>query len=148
MKKPFEDFLTTEKFEELNVKYPESRENTSCRALEIVKIYFKETFGEKCAIEPGKEGSDLRIRTSPTDSILEIDVKGTASKTKEMFKDIAWDRFYISSKHCHEKITKENMSIYRVVGVYEPNPRIYALEYASDFKLDEQPRWKINKQDP
>jgi hypothetical protein len=145
--KLIKDFLTTEKFEELNREYPESEKKTAARAEEIVKIYFKETFGEKCSIELGKEGSDLRVRTGPTDPILEIDVKGTASNTKEVFKDIAWDRFYISSNYCHDKITKEDMSIYRVVGVYEPNPRIYVLKYGPDFKVDEQPRWKINKPD-
>ena len=69
-------------------------------------------------------------------------MKGTESPT------IAWQQLKVSSQKSHDALENRDASMYRVVHVNGPCPRIYILAYGRDFTLEPEPRWAVKRVPP
>lgn len=112
--------LTRDGYERLNSKYPEGNGSSLIgkRAEEIVKIYFQRKDPRCQFAETPPKGADLQVAL-PGEA-LAIEVKGTKSA------DVASQQLKVSSQHSRDLLEK-GAPVYRVTGVFERSPSIYAL---------------------
>lgn len=127
--------LTEEQFKELNTIYPRSTVSaaTGKRAEEILKIYFQ-SIDTNARFEEPEKGADIRVVLSGRS--FDIEVKGTSKS------NIAWSQLKVSSQPSHDRLAS-GLPLYRVVGVYEQNPRLYILSHDEDFQLVPESRWAV-----
>ena len=111
--------------------------STADKAVSIVRTYLRERFGHRAAIEEDKDGVDLRISIDGRRERVEI--KGTESPTLD------WHKLRVSSRKSHDALTSGDATIYRVVDVSGPTPRIYVLTHGQHFTLEPEPRWAVKR---
>lgn len=127
--------LPEREFERLNGLYPPTVKSATVgeRASDLVKFYFR-TVDPDCQFIERIGGIDLEVTGDRLSVRMEI--KGTADA------DIAWMKLKVSGEPSYRHL-REGLPLYRVVGVYDRNPRIYVLKYAEDFEMIHEPRWAL-----
>ena len=113
---------------------------TERKALFIVLKHLVDEYGDQATIEEDRDGADLKV--SARGKSERIEVKGTESPT------IAWQQLKVSSQKSHDALENRDASMYRVVDVNGPCPRIYVLTYGRDFTLEPEPRWAVKRVPP
>ena len=111
--------------------------STAEKAEFIVLKYLVDKYEGQAQIEEDKGGADLMVSTDG--KVERIEVKGTESST------IAWQKLKVSSQKSHDALESRDASIYRVVDVNGPRPRIYILTHGRDFTLEPEPRWAVKR---
>lgn len=111
--------------------------STEQKALNIVRAFLKDKYGEDVVIEEDRDGADLRVTIDGRTE--RIEVKGTADST------IAWEKLKVSSQRSHDALVRGDASIYRVVDVDSADPRVHILIYGEDFTLEPEPRWAVKR---
>ena len=96
--------------------------------------------GRRAEIEEDRDGADLTVSVDGRRE--RIEVKGTESSTLD------WHKLKVSSQRSHDALTRGGASIYRVVDVSGPNPRIYVLTHGRHFNLEHEPRWAVKRVPP
>ena len=114
--------------------------STEQKALNIVRSFLKDRYGEDVEIEEDGDGADLRVTIDGKTE--RIEVKGTKDS------DIAWQKLKVSSKKSHDALVSGDATIYRVVDVDSPNPRVHILIHGEDFTLEPEPRWAVKQIPP
>ena len=113
---------------------------TAEKAVSIVRKHLSDRYGRRAEIEEDRDGADLTVSV---DGRLErIEVKGTESSTLD------WQKLKVFSQRSHDALTRGGASIYRVVDVSGPNPRIYVLTHGRHFNLEHEPRWAVKRVPP
>ena len=110
------------------------------KAVFIVHKHLIDKYGDRAEIEEDQNGADLRV--SIDGKVERIEVKGTESTT------IAWPQLKVSSQKSHDALRDGDTSMYRVVDVAAPNPRIYILTHGRHFTLEPEPRWAVKRVPP
>ena len=113
---------------------------TERKALFIVLKHLVDEYGDQATIEEDRDGADLKV--SARGKSERIEVKGTESPT------IAWQQLKVSSQKSYDALENRDASMYRVVDVNGPRPRIYILTYGRDFTLEPEPRWTVKRVPP
>lgn len=114
--------------------------STEQKALNIVREFLKDRYGDDVEIEEDMDGVDLRVTTdSRTERIM---VKGTAGSTME------WEKLKVSSPKSHDALVRGDALIYRVVDVHSAAPIVYMLIHGEDFTLEPEPRWAVKQVPP
>ena len=113
---------------------------TAEKAVSIVRKHLSDRHGRGAVIEEDRDGADLRV--SIDGRCERIEVKGTESSTLD------WHKLKVSSQRSHDALTRGGASIYRVVDVSGPNPRIYVLTHGRHFNLEHEPRWAVKRVPP
>ena len=121
---------------------PSERQNMALRSTEqkalfVVLKHLIEKYGDQVEIEDDRDGADLKV--SINGKTERIEVKGTESTT------IAWPQLKVSSQKSHDSLKNGGASMYRVVDVNGPTPRIYILTYGQHFTLEPEPRWAVKR---
>lgn len=134
--------LTDKQFTFLDSKYHNSGKSSDVgkRALEIVKIFFKNKNSEYSFLNDVPLGVDLVVKLKKR---MFIEVKGT-SQISASKKDVVWYKLGISGKSSHTYL-KNGMPLYRVTGVFDKSPIIFVLKYELDYKIKTERRWKIKE---
>ncbi len=127
--------LPEAEFERLNALYPPTAKSSTVgeRAVELVKFYFR-TLDCDCQFHVPGGGVDLEVTGKELSERIEI--KGTADA------DIAWMKLKVSGKPCYDRLL-EDLPLYRVLAVYDRNPRICVLKYSEDFEIVSELRWAL-----
>ena len=110
--------------------------STEQKALHIVEKHIRDQYGDRAEIKEDRNGANLRISVDGKTE-KRIEVKGTASS------NIAWSQLKVSSQKSHDFLESGDASMYRVVDVDDPQPRIYMLTYGRDFTLEPEARWAV-----
>ena len=115
--------------------------STEQKALNIVREFLKDRFGDDVEIEEDGDGVDLRVTADDgrTERIL---VEGTAGSTME------WEKLKVSSPNSHDALVRGDALIYRVVDVHGADPIVYMLIHGEDFTLEPEPRWAVKQVPP
>ena len=113
---------------------------TADKALGVVRKHFSVRFGDRAVVEQNRDGADLKI--SVDGRIERVVVMGTESPTLD------WHELKVSSRESHDALISGDASMYRVVDVSGPNPRIYVLTHGQHFTLEPEPRWAIKHVSP
>ncbi|MCY3912225.1 MAG: hypothetical protein OXG43_03130 [Chloroflexi bacterium] len=111
--------------------------STADKAVFIVRTHLSDRYGHRAEIEEDRDGVDLRVSIDGRRERVEI--KGTESPTLD------WHKLKISSQKSHDALTSGDASIYRVVDVSGPIPRIYVLTHGRHFTLEPEPRWAVTR---
>ena len=114
--------------------------STEQKALNIVREFLKDRYGDDVEIEEDRDGVDLRVTVDGRTE--RIEVKGTADST------IAWEKLKVSSRKSHDALVRGDALIYRVVDVHSADPRVHILIYGEDFTLEPEPRWAVKRIPP
>lgn len=127
--------LTEDEYQTLNSKFPRSMQSAKVgeRAIELVRIYFKKKY-PNCSFVTPQSGADLLVLHGYATDQLEI--KGTESP------EVSWAKIKVSSNQSYE-LLKKGMPIYRVVSVFERNPRIFIMKNHEDFEMVPEARWSV-----
>ena len=110
------------------------------KAVFIVGTHLIDKYGGQAEIDLDHDGADLRV--SVDGKTERIEVKGTESPA------IKWQQLKVSSQKSHDALKNRDASMYRVVDVNGPCPRIYVLTYGRDFTLEPEPRWAVKRVPP
>ena len=111
--------------------------STADKAVSIVRTHLSDRFGNRAEIEEDRDGVDLRVSIDGRRERVEI--KGTESPTLD------WHKLKVSSRRSHDALTSGDASLYRVVDVSGPIPRIYVLTHGRHFTLEPEPRWAVKR---
>ncbi len=127
--------LTEQEFSRLNSIYPATVKSSTVgkRAEELVKFYFR-SIDPECKFTEPNDGADLLVERK--NGNVKLEIKGTASDS------VAWSKLKVSSPDSHKQI-QEGLPVYRVISVYDRNPKILVLRYGEDFILEPEPRWAV-----
>jgi len=130
--------LRIKDFKRLNNKFPKNQSSAAIgkRAIEIVRIYFKYLCPHTKVKDSKKPGVDLLVPIRYNHRVP-IEVKGTISDK------ISLGQIKVSGDESFKNLANKKMPIYRVVGVYQSNPRIFKLICGKDFDLEKEPRWRF-----
>ena len=114
--------------------------STEQKALNIVREFLKDRYGDDVEIEEDRDGVDLRVTANGrTERIV---VKGTSGST------MAWEKLKVSSRKSHDALVRGDALIYRVVNVHSAAPIVYILIHGEDFMLEPEPRWAVKRIPP
>ena len=111
--------------------------STAEKAESIVRTHLRDRFGRRAQIEEDGDGVDLRVSIDGRRERVEI--KGTESPSLD------WHKLKVSSRKSHDALTSGDASVYRVVDVSGPTPRIYVLTHGRHFTLEPEPRWAVKR---
>jgi hypothetical protein len=127
--------LTEDEYSTLNNQFPRDMQSAkvSERAMQLVKIHFMKRYPGCTFLQP-QRGADLRVKHDK--GVDEIEIKGTEAP------DISWAKLKVSSKQSYELLSN-GMPLYRLVGVYDRNPRIFIMTCRDDFEMIPEPRWSV-----
>ena len=107
------------------------------RAVHIVRMHLLDRFGPGAEIELDEEGAGLRV--SAGGERLYIQIESTESPVLD------WEQMKISDQRAHYALTRGEATMYRVVNISGPNPRIYILNHGQHFTLEPEPTWAVKK---
>lgn len=129
--------LTEQEFSRLNSIYPATVKSSTVgkRAEELVKFYFR-SIDPKCKFTEPNDGADLLVELK--NESVKLEIKGTASDT------VSWSKLKVSSLDSH-KLIQDGLPVYRVISVYDRNPKILVLRYGEDFTMEPEPRWAVKR---
>ena len=130
--------LTEGEFNKLNKDFPPSEKSSDIakRAEELVKHYFRDNF-PNCKFTTPKDGADLLVKWDGGGTI-KIEIKGTADKS------LAWNKLKVSSSNSH-RLLEAGLPLYRIVSIYDRQPKIYSMLYAIDFVMVPEQRWSVRR---
>lgn len=137
MLKPIHFTLSKTDYKSLKVAYPNMRNNHDIGKLgvEVVKLYLE----SKGAIEVLIEEKKVDIQAIINGKLEKYEVKSTCDSK------IAFGKLKISSTKDYKSLVEEGMEIIRVCKVGQQTLDIYFLKYGVDFKIVQEPRWRLAK---
>jgi len=129
--------LIEQEFTRLNELYPPTVKSATVgkRAEELVKYYFRCIHPDSRFTDP-KDGADLLVEWDS--SSVKIEIKGTEDDT------VAWSKLKVSGADSH-KLLEEGLPLYRVISVYDRNPKILVLSHGIDFIMEPEDRWAVKQ---
>jgi hypothetical protein len=135
--KDFEFKIESNQLAEIISKNPNLGKNSHIGnlAVKIVELYFQ-SLDSNATFVLNKKGIDLEVNY--LGKIEQYEVKGTVDK------DISWGKLKVSSLPCYNSLVN-GLPIIRVTNVGSTNPRLTILKFNEDFKLVEEPRWRLSK---
>ena len=127
--------LTNKQFDELNEHFPIPNKTTSSvvgnRAEKLIKLYFLKNDIDATFSNPD-DGADLLINT--TGKTFRIEIKGTSQLSLNM------NNIKVTGKRSYD-LLRSGLPLYRVTGVFTKIPKVYILDYGTDYTLDAEQRW-------
>jgi len=129
--------LTDNQFSILNEQYPITAKTSSSigkRAEEIVKYYFGSVH-PSCQFTKPKGGADLLVEWDAES--IKIEIKGTDDNS------VSFGKLKVSSLASHD-LLKDGLPLYRVISIFNKNPKILILKYGVDFVMKPEPRWSVH----
>ncbi len=131
--------LSREEFGNLNTKFPRSRGSADIgkRAVAIVRMHLRKTSPGCKFLKHPPPGTDVAVRLSGERRPKLIEVKGTSSSA------VAWPQLKVSGRPSHDLLVTGRATLFRVINVYARRPLIVELAHGDDFKLVEEPRWRL-----
>jgi len=114
--------------------------STEKAALEICKLYFKETYPRVSFNNQPANGVDLEIRYNRRRGWLSIEVKGTRKP------DVAWALLKVSGRQSYVNL-RNDMLLYRVCNIGHSLVKINIMKHSEDFVMIREPRWRVRERE-
>jgi len=129
--------LTDEQLNPLLQKYPNKGKNGDIAkiTIEVIKLYFLSLNPKTLFKTGGRNQPDITVIANGVST--EYEIKGTEDD------EISFGKLKVSSKYCHEKLTK-GMIIIRVTNIRNNNMQLHFLKYGLDYLMKEEPRWSVH----
>lgn len=136
MDRPVSFKLSDKDFEKLKEDYPNMRNNHDIGnfGVNVVKLYLESVGATNVCIEKDK----IDIQAKINGKLVKYEVKSTVKS------NITFNNLKVSSKKDFGLI-KDGMEIIRVCKVGQQCLNLYFLKHGKDFKLVEEPRWRLSK---
>jgi hypothetical protein len=130
--------LPDQVFIQLETDSPRGPKNNSTRdrAVGIVKYWLSCQLDTKVFLVPKEKGADISY--SQNGITIHAEIKGTEDK------EIALEKFKVSGVNSYRVIC-EGGPVFRVCDVFSRMPVIHILKIDEDFKLVQEPRWRVKK---
>lgn len=128
--------LSNKDFKVLKDRYPNMGSNHDIGdfGVNVVKLYL-ESIG---ATEVKLESDKIDIKAMINGELVKYEVKSTVKP------EITFNNLKVSSSKDF-KLIKEGMEVIRVCKVGQQALNLYFLKHGKDFKLVEEPRWRLAK---